>query len=440
LARTVIESVGDDQRKNGAAVVGALVLLTVPWAIVTGSSAYNEGAVNLMLAAGMACVLRRDINASPWRQGLLIALVCAAAVLSKPTALFFVPTALTVLMLIRAFSRSELWAIGWAAPFGLIMLSPWLLRNTIATGNPVFPYAAGVFGSGHWTNEQVERWVGGHHFDGSLLDRIGMLASERGFWHEQWMFAVLGPVVLACFVIGLAKKDTRRLMLALAGALGVQLVAWLLLTHLQSRFLMPMLVVMALVVGLGVQGLAHRAREGVAIVVGIAIVGISMFTVYSPDDRGESKLGMLAPFTFDASAIIESVPPGSISPQEIPTSLALAIMLPDRTDGLYLLGDATPLYMPDPLVWHTTWDRSPIAEAMDNHEYTKATETLRELGAGYVLINFGELQRLHRSGWYAPEVTVDRVQEFLRVQGEVLIAWPDRGQVLMRLNESEVSE
>ena len=51
---------------------------------------------------------------------------------------------------------------------------------------------------------------------------------------------------------------------------------------------------------------------------------------------------------------------------------------------------------------------------------------MRELGVAFVLVNARELDRLHASGWYDPDVTVERVRAWLIASGERVMVWPGR--------------
>ena len=49
-----------------------------------------------------------------------------------------------------------------ATVVGAATLSPWLIRNAVWTGNPVFPLATSVLGTGHWDADLAERWDRAH--------------------------------------------------------------------------------------------------------------------------------------------------------------------------------------------------------------------------------------------------------------------------------------
>src|SRR5690606_29159035 len=109
------------------------------------------------------------------------------------------------------------------------------------------------------------------------------------------------------------------------------------------------------------------------------------------------------------------------APPEAFVNLALP---PGET--VYLLGDSTPLYFTVPTLYHSTWDRSPLGEAMRRHPGDPGawTRELRERGVRFVLFNPSEIERLHRSGaggpggsWYDPLVTTEAAAAWLSGEG-----------------------
>src|SRR5262249_47886392 len=108
----------------------------------------------------------------------------------------------------------------------------------------------------------------------------------------------------------------------------------------------------------------------------------------------------------------------------------------DPSETIYLLGDSTPFYYRNPVLYHTTWDRSPLGEAVRAVPDDPAAwaQHLRGLGIRYIVVNMSELQRLIEvDHWYDPDGSVARVQRFGSACCEPVREWPRRGQVLVRL-------
>ncbi|MEM1166611.1 MAG: hypothetical protein AAGI30_10020 [Planctomycetota bacterium] len=445
LAAEVAHRAGADGPVRALACsVASAASLLVPWTIVTGSSAYNEQVVNLALAGGVLAVIAWP-SGRPIALGVVVGLICGAAVLAKPTAMFMA-AAPVGLVILATRPRSE-WVrvLGAAAAVGLVCLVPWLVRNAAATGNPVFPYAAGVFGTGHWSAEQVARWNAGHHFDGGPIARIAHLFGERGLGHPQWSGAfVVAPIVLGAGALVLQRVRVGVVLLAVA---GVQVLAWLGLTHLQSRFLVPMVVPMSVVMA-AVIAMGARGRAGVVISVGVLALMASwvVHLVFVTHRAGPVNAGLVAPpaVRSGAALLAES---RTQSPREfadlvrvVPTAGGVNLVRERaelRGATILLIGSATPLFFEGTFVYSTTWDESVFVSALRaaDGDLSPAIESLRLAGITHALVDQSELDRLRRSGWLDPVITPEVEDALLRDHAQPVFIWPERGIWLVELLE-----
>lgn len=418
---------GRSARRIASAVGGGLVLCT-PWTIVVGSIAYNEMGVMAIGAGAMLTACRRD--RTPGVQAALVGALVGIACLVKPTALFMVGIPAGVLLLrflpIRAWGRVVL--IGSIA--GVLALSPWLVRNAAACGNPVFPFATGVFGTGHWTAEQGERWARAHTPEGSVLDRLRLagwtdrttepgtnpVARWRGVTNPQWL--ALFPAACAAGAVLLVGVRRRRIALGLLIALGGQLAAWLLLTHLQSRFLIPCLLTAAPLVGIaaGAVRTPRFAGAGAGLLLCL-IQATAAWVIFARERAGMPNALLLA----GPGAFL-----GEGYTRELGEALPTAFVNHELPAGavVVLVGGATPLYYRHPVRYATAWDRSTL---LDLEDHLGATDT----GAAFVLVDFAELARLRSSGYLDPGITPDQLE---RVLGrlEAVRDWPASGVRLYR--------
>lgn len=428
------------------AVAGCLTLAT-PWAVVTGSLAYNEAGVNAMLA-GVLLVCAQE-RMSPVSRGALVGLLVGVACGFKPTAMFFVgvPAGLLLIVATPRARKTLVPALAAGAVVGLVTLAPWLVRNALHGGNPVFPFASDLLGSAHWTGEQLARYQSAHTFDGSVADRLrtllwssptaapGSPAVERfrGLANPQW--GLLPVLTLGSIVVLLLSRTRLHITgFLLAACLLAQVVAWLAFTHLQSRFLLPLLPLGATVVGLAIARLRTLAgdrpdgRGGVALLAGFVVAAQSVFVIgiYASQQGGNAGIGL-------------PVYPAAFTDREVEDpylSAAGWCNTRPQDDGLVLLvGDSTPLYFGPGVVYHTTYDTSPLGELLRETPADAAAiaRGLRAQGIGWVLVNDSELRRLHQSGWYDPDVTPDSLRAFTDDLGGAEMVWPDERRYLVRL-------
>ena len=434
----------------GAGLAAGLVLAT-PWTVVVGSLAYNEMAVVALGAGAMLAAIETRIT--PWRRGVLVGLLVGAACGAKPTAIFMITPVAGVLAIAAVWNsrartsapvRSTVVVLGCATIAGAIMLAPWMLRNWAVLGNPVFPAATGVFGDGPWTAEQHARWAHGHAFDGDWGDRLrvavwrdldaGDGASDvvrwRGVFNPQW--AALFPTAIAVGLVGVCARRTRWIATALLVGLGVQLVAWVALTHIQSRFLLPCVGVCAALVGLGAIGPRCTMRRRVFTAVGVLAMCVQIVAtvrVWLGENNGVPAIAV--PYGVDwftgrdpQAREGDFAPPAWVN-QNIPANRVVL-----------LVGDATPFYFTGSVQYNTTWNRSPLIEAINNR--LAADGWVQELaadGIDYVLIDFGELARLRASGWLDPALSETNIRELVRTLGPPAHVWRNGAVVLFRVPE-----
>ncbi len=425
-------------RRVGAWVSGALVLAT-PWVVVVGSIAYNETAV-LALGAG-AMLVAVDRRVRPVWRGVIAGGLVGAACGCKPTALFFVTPVVGVLLIAHADRRAWIAVTGGALVMGAVAVAPWLIRNWAATGNPVFPAMTGVFGSAHWTAEQAERFAGAHVFDGSWIERVRLLIADdpgagggaslvqrfRGFANPQW--GLLLP--LGIFGAALAGRGpSRRIATALSLGLALQLVAWLTLTHLQSRFLLPCVLTLAPLAGLGVACWRGAARvrfltQGVVIAQTCFLVGV--FAVQQRGrPNGATGVGLSLDMARPASDLVGGVRPWAWINANLPDDVRVC-----------LVGDAAAFLYERDVIVNTTYDAWIIGDAISASPDDPSlwTGELRGRGVDAVLVSFDEIRRLIASGWHDPRVTPELMNAWVAQLGEPTMVWADAGRVLWVFDE-----
>ncbi len=445
-----------------SALGGGLVLCT-PWSVVVGSLAYNEMGVVLLGAGALLAACRRGpadgTRMAALARGAFVGALVGMACLVKPTALLFAGLPAGALLLRFTRLRDWAWVSLGGAFAGVIMLLPWLVRNAAMTGNPVFPLATGLLGEGYWTGAQAARFAAAHAFDGTLPERLSLLifadpdapaganavARYRGISNTQWLLAF--PAAGAGLIVLLARARTRAIGVGLTLGLLLQIIAWLAFTHLQSRFLVPCLLLLAPAIGIGaaslrriefgrgvallqsrfllpcllllapVIGIAVVSTRRVGLVLGVAVLSLqslALFSLYA-EERGGEPNGLLGapPAVFMGGGYTPEM--GAFSPvafvnHELPAD---AVVL--------LVGDATPLYVRNPVVYATVWDTPPVLGLADGSVH-----------ADFVLINEAELARQSASGYLNEGLTPDTLSA-LTADWRPVRAWPEIGVSLYRV-------
>lgn len=423
---------------TGAGVIATAVMLAVPWMAITASLAYNEMAV--MAFAGVALLVLLEPAAQTWRHAAAAGALLGAATLAKLTAgvMLAVPIGLIVLLGWHRdvpFRPSRPWRanVGAAAVMavaGLLVLAPFLVRNTAWTGNPVFPFAASVLGSAHWEDAHVERWHAGHSAAWEHRGRLGALTNH---WLLNTGYGALGgqatersatdmaqfereggvPVLWLAALVGAAAaiqhRPMRHVAIAMLALLILQLTAWLTLTHLQSRFLLPTLLPATVLLGLGLGRLhaqaAARRRSWWMPAAGAALVlALSLSSALVLHRQAPAPPVLL----IDALTEPDGQTPG------LPGDHVINTLPPDSRT--YLVADnQSLLYIQRPVMYHTPFDPSPLGamiRAADDNLQT-VNGALRDRGITHVWINWSELQRLHGTYGYDPHVTRDTLNALI---------------------------
>lgn len=478
------------------AIIAGITVLATPWVVVVGSLAYNEMAVCLFLAAGLALLAPGDdgrragiASSAPdrhadwrgrWRLSASLGVLVGAACGAKLTSALFVAAPLAALAVVAvarptrgSAARSPI-PRGPAAPrldrvtsdaptIGLMraganllacaiiasacaaaMLAPWLVRNGLDTGNPLFPFATRLLGTAHWSAEQVAIFARGHASDASLGERLVRFAQQVPLyglganpepgepWLPQW--AATPWLALLAWAMLVVRRGTRTVALGLGAVLAIQAGAWMLFTHLQSRFFLPAVVPMAMLTGIAGATLLERARRSAAHVedgsarstlpsVRRAAIGTGAaffallalacgpLALLRREARGApaAAIGQADVFTGDAEAAMLASSDASIREairRDASPALVVNHLLP-RDARILLVGESRPFWLrggTERIVWQTTWDRGPLSALLRAHpdDPVAWTRGLRAAGFTHVLVDPAMLDRWARSGWNDP--------------------------------------
>lgn len=400
-------------------IAGCILILATPWTIVVGTLAYNDGAMLTFGALALILALADDFK----YRGVLIGLLLGFALGCKLTAGVLIAVPIGLILLCRLEWRPLIIAILLSA----LAFAPWAIRAHAATGNPVFPVAMKTFGAGYLTPELRDQFDRGHapRPDQQSLDgRLSALLSQSLF-DSQWSpnlaslqtlggapatltpLAKLGfvwPLLIALLVVATRFRESRWLWLTLI----VQLLAWLFLTHLQARFLLPILLPLSLMTAL-----SCRERFG----------GILALLIITVQATGTLLLPYREVGLFAGVADPQNPRPyflGSAASQ--PETLALPDLYLDKdaptldpAGRVYLVGLSTPLLFNHPTMYATAFDHNLLAEALATGGPDAAIRFLRDNKIQYVVVSWSEIDRLRRTYGYPAAITRETFERLTRL-------------------------
>jgi len=450
LARFVRHLLPGHWASFGGWVTAALFLAT-PWVLVTGSMAYNEMAILAFGAGAVTLTLQTPLTHATVRLAVLAGVLAGLATLAKLTGGFMIAIPVGLLWIGKAMPASQgsirkaVMLAAVVALAGAATLGPYLIRNTLWTGNPVFPFAAKTLGKGHWDEALVDRWNRGHHVDESFAERLKALGQHWAFntgygalggrermtdpshvearnvayFPRQWGFPTLILLGLVSIVGLVVLPPTRRLGIALAVVLLLQIVAWLTVTHLQSRFMIFSLLPLCL--GLGVMlTLASQRWLGRWPVVpwGVAVGVTGVLTLTGAGLMQQQAVGQIPLWQ-----VIDSLPAleQAMDPRRSLDTLGDHPLnkLPAGSRVLIVADNSSLFYIHQPMVYHSAFDASPLGQWMRQHPGDPAavTRAMKQAGITHVWIHLGELNRLMSTYGFDPEVTPESLHT-LMTQGQ----------------------
>ena len=288
LAAWAVLDLGRRHGSARAGAWGALALLASPWVLLTGGwLVYNEPGLALYSTLAFAAAFDAWKNRAR-KEALLSGILAGLAFGTKyPAALFLILPLAAVL----EFRRLALpFALG-----ALLTASPWLAKNLIETGNPVFPLLAGD-----------AKWDAAHAPGAmdlaALWNSLGNLGSGM----------LVAPALLVFLLFGWKREEGRTFRKAVLLWAGLGVLLWFACTHRVDRFCLPFLPLVCLAVGFGVEAIEPWVGRSVmtAVVLLSAGEGLRMAAEALPK-RDNPWKGSNATYSPEAIAAVNALPAGS---------------------------------------------------------------------------------------------------------------------------------
>ncbi len=261
-----------------AAALTAAAFVTLPWVLMLSCVSYVESGMLLFGTLAICWFFTAITGGQTAKRAFLLAgvfagLACGAKLTNVPLLLVAMPVAGIIAWWVgrdRILSGGQmLRGCGLVVLCGLLTLSPWLIRNAVWAGNPVFPVAMRQLGQAHFTDTQVERFERAHRpapDHAPWPSRLARAGSEIAL-NRQYGYVVV-PLALLVAMLRWRSVEARAALLLIA----MILVFWLTSTHLMGRFF-----VLAVVPAAMMLALLPRLTMGImaVIVVGAATVSFT---------------------------------------------------------------------------------------------------------------------------------------------------------------------
>ncbi|HHQ49431.1 MAG TPA: hypothetical protein ENK19_11185 [Acidobacteria bacterium] len=324
--------------------------------------------------------------------GFLGGSAAAAKILGLATVALPLAVVALILTLVRRSTPRRWIDVGIVGVFAGIPLAPWLGRNLLWTGNPLYPYFRPLFG-GPPVGMSIARELAQNGQAGAgVLYRLleVVLALPVRTVHPLQMAGNIGPLWLillpvAVFLPGLRR---RRSFLPLTVWLGCGLLVWGSLVQF-GRFLLPVLVGGAALAGAALAALGHGRNVPVArralMVLVVGALAWNVSTLLDPLNvgrlevtagvlRGDELLNRWVSYWPAARFVREKLPPHA---------------------RILMVGESRSLYVERDVMVEDPYRVPELAElAARARDGAELAATLRSMGITHILVNQREMPRL----------------------------------------------
>ncbi len=409
MAALALLLVGNRIGATRVGLVSALVYLSTPWIYRLSVFAYVEGPLGyyhaaLLLAAERAWTLSRQplaesrdqaVAARPQNQPLaagmrqetlglwaIVGWLAGGAMACKYPALISAAVPMVLVAGVAAV-REKRAGILLAVVAGMAVgIGPWLIKNAIDHGNPVYPLGDSLFHGHPWTPEREAQWKRAHgprkiglpELVSSTLEVAG-----KNDWQSP-LYLALAPLAFCCV-------RQRRVAVLLALFCLYIFATWWLFTHRLDRFWLPLLPALALLAGLGAN---WTNRPGWTPVL-CTILGLGLFMNLVFDS---SELAALSEWTDDLHAMRRNIPALAN-----PGLAWLDRALPENSRTL-LVGPAGVFHMEHAILYNTVFDDDRLEALAANRMPLEIRDALKSQGITHLFVDWSEIHRHRKPGGY----------------------------------------
>ncbi len=260
LALLASYALGRRLHSKRAGFVAALAWCVTPLIVGEMLIAYVDLFPALFAALASLCALRW-LDGHRTRDAALAGVFLGAGFAVKLTMAVAAIPLLVALALVGARSRRDALHLGVTAAAATLVAAPHYLRAAIVTGNPVFPYFNGMFGSRYWepvndTFDHLHFGVGRSPLDFALLP-VSLIFSPDRFDQSFLPYLSGLPLAVAAACVFSLATGGRVRVIALVVLFGTA--AWFAYAQ-YARYLIPIFPAGAALVGRSVAPLLEERR------------------------------------------------------------------------------------------------------------------------------------------------------------------------------------
>jgi 4-amino-4-deoxy-L-arabinose transferase-like glycosyltransferase len=342
----------------------------------------------------------------------LSALCAGAAVATKWTA---IPVVLLPLIVLLAFRR-ELRRLPVFGLLAMVMIAPWLVKNWLLAGNPVYPLFYQWFPHSYWSATQAAMFSEKHYatFGWGTIGQFFSL-----LWNYSFVETGAVPLLLMTtpliLLISRFEPAAKRAGWLVAGGYA----SWFCFTFRPWRFLFPTFGMAAVVGAFAMDKFGRDAPARLALRVAVGVVMLASLATLALNDLVDAENPERLPPQMDFLQYAL----GQFTRDEFIARMGKGVLepiiwmnenLPSSAKVLYV-GESRVYYAKHPVLWSTAFDQPPLT-AISNQAKTpeELLAALRARGVTHVYMNFAELGRLQHSYNYMVDADWNLIQNTLR--------------------------
>ena len=427
-----------------SAVASTVSCAICGWVMYLSPLAYNELGMIFSgsVALGLIFVCWRNSEIDVVRMGLLVGLLLgissgfkytSVAMIFLPLFVFFCVISIFRSSFLRAAAGSGLLVAGWFVSF-----CPYLLRNYVWTGNPVFPLCYKYFGGSDFDEWLAERWERGHGAklggkeERSFRDKIGNLKLRfyRLYWagfrneivdnfiaesyRSKGEFSKAEEILHPPAILDLPKFGLSILLLPwvifftrrqrivdwmMMFVFLVQTFIWMMFTHLQGRFLIVWLVVLPFLIGRSWMDMSGKGWCSKGNVFLLAVLLISAGFDFK-DCMGRYVRHC---YTRDGQSIDWFGQHRAFLAGKVPGYEQLGIINKDASAKTMLIAEARPFYYRGRVIYWTVFNRNEFAKFAQGPLY-KLKDYIFSVHPDFIFVNWMEAKRLSQTYGFSKSI------------------------------------
>jgi len=411
-----------------AGLLGAILLIGCLATMTLSMKLYTEiGMATFTLLAYLAVIHCSPGN--PVTMVILSGCFAGMACCCKYTGLLFVgfPAALAVAFITTGLPFKK--RLGFALLCGLttwVILSPWLIKNGITTGNPVYPLFndSTLLEMNDWSAAQTTRFQQAHratHFSFASVIAESLRLLIGGKWvvgshsaNGEWL-GLSGLIFLPGLFLFSAKHNSKPILIA-----GSWLISgffmWYFFSHRVERFFYPVYVLGCVIAAVGwglvsVEGYGCARKRVVSLAINSLGFCCILLTLMTTSIRLGATYGQptAGPDSEPVLAVLlgEKSPLNLLRRSYMPWSLREGLSRENISGNkVLLIGTADPFWLPSGAHYAVVFSKHRLWKALNAG--CSAAEIRRALladGITHLYFNWYELARLHNTYAFAYDLT-----------------------------------